>query len=76
MDKAYNKKLQPNIAMSEFDELDNYYETIEPKEIFYKLLTSPKEAFRFIILDKTMDGNRSKCRTCWFRRKRKWKPGS
>jgi hypothetical protein len=34
--------------MSEFDELDNYSETIEPKEIFYKLITSPKEAFRFI----------------------------
>lgn len=34
--------------MSEFDELDNYSEKIEPKEIFYKLLTSPKEAFKFI----------------------------
>jgi hypothetical protein len=34
--------------MSEFDELDNYSEKIEPKEIFYKLITSPKEAFRFI----------------------------
>jgi hypothetical protein len=34
--------------MSEFDELDNYSEEIEPKEIFYKLLTSPKEAFKFI----------------------------
>lgn len=34
--------------MSEFDELDNYSEKIEPKEIFYKLLTSPRDAFKFI----------------------------
>lgn len=34
--------------MSEFDELDNYSEIIEPKEIFYKLLTSPRDAFNFI----------------------------
>lgn len=34
--------------MSEFDELDNYSEIIEPKEIFYKLLTSPRDAFKFI----------------------------
>jgi len=34
--------------MNEFDELDNYQERIEPKEIFYKLFTSPKEAFKFI----------------------------
>lgn len=34
--------------MSEFDELDNYSEEIEPKEIFYKLLASPRDAFKFI----------------------------
>lgn len=34
--------------MSEFDELDNYQERIQPKEIFYKLFASPTEAFKFI----------------------------
>ena len=44
--KTVDDKKTP--LMSEFDELDNYSEKIEPKEILYKLLTSPKEAFKFI----------------------------